>query len=91
MLSLATRSVARSSTKPRRWQKTHAALRLDHGLVVILCVGEFLEEGEAGKTAQVRQEQLKPTLEVLKPEAWSVGHPQNPFGIDRRIVARSRC
>jgi len=50
-------------------QKTRAAL--DHGLSVILCVGETLEEREAAKTAQVVQEQLQPVVEVLKPEDWS--------------------
>ncbi|CCM01790.1 uncharacterized protein FIBRA_03857 [Fibroporia radiculosa] len=50
-------------------QKTRAAL--DTGLSIILCVGETLEEREAGKTAQVVEDQLKPVVEALKPEDWS--------------------
>ncbi|KAI0916202.1 hypothetical protein AcW1_009961 [Taiwanofungus camphoratus] len=50
-------------------QKTKAAL--DAGLSVILCVGETLQEREAGKTAQVVEDQLKPVVETLKEDDWS--------------------
>ncbi|KAI0765040.1 triose phosphate isomerase [Fomes fomentarius] len=49
--------------------KTRAAI--DAGLSVILCVGETLEEREAGKTKQVVEDQLKPVIEVLKEADWS--------------------
>lgn len=48
--------------------KTRAAI--DAGLSVILCVGETLEEREAGKTKQVVEDQLKPVIEVLKEADW---------------------
>lgn len=50
-------------------QKTRVAI--DTGLSVILCVGETLEEREAGRTAQVVEEQLKPVIELLTPKDWS--------------------
>ncbi|GBE84249.1 Triosephosphate isomerase [Sparassis latifolia] len=50
-------------------QKTQAALAA--GLSVILCVGETLQEREAGKTAQVVEDQLKPVVETLKEADWS--------------------
>ncbi|KIJ96911.1 hypothetical protein K443DRAFT_681924 [Laccaria amethystina LaAM-08-1] len=49
--------------------KTRAAL--DAGLKVILCIGETLQEREAGKTAEVCEEQLKAVVEVLKEGDWS--------------------
>lgn len=49
--------------------KTRAAL--DAGLKVILCIGETLQEREAGKTAEVCEEQLKAVVEVLKEADWS--------------------
>ena len=48
--------------------KTRAAL--DAGLKVILCIGETLQEREAGKTAEVCEEQLKAVVEVLKESDW---------------------
>ncbi|KAK7049850.1 triosephosphate isomerase [Paramarasmius palmivorus] len=50
-------------------QKTRAAI--DAGLSVILCIGETLKEREAGETAKVCEAQLKPVIDVLKPEEWS--------------------
>ncbi|KAI0071669.1 Triosephosphate isomerase [Panus rudis PR-1116 ss-1] len=50
-------------------EKTKAAI--EAGLSVILCVGETLAEREAGKTAQVVQDQLKPVVASLKEEDWS--------------------
>lgn len=50
-------------------QKTVAAL--EAGLSVILCVGETLQEREAGATASVVQEQLKPVVSLLKESDWS--------------------
>ncbi|OBZ78324.1 Triosephosphate isomerase [Grifola frondosa] len=49
-------------------QKTRAAL--DAGLSIILCVGETLEEREAGKTAEIVESQLKPVVGVLKEADW---------------------
>ncbi|KAI0683270.1 Triosephosphate isomerase [Cytidiella melzeri] len=49
-------------------QKTRVAL--DTGLSVILCVGETLSEREANQTAEVVQAQLKPVVDLLKPEDW---------------------
>ena len=48
--------------------KTRAAIAA--GLSVILCVGETLEEREAGKTKAVVEEQLKPVVEILKEADW---------------------
>ena len=48
--------------------KTRAAINV--GLSVILCVGETLEEREAGKTKTVVEDQLKPVVEVLKEADW---------------------
>jgi len=50
-------------------QKTRAAL--DAGLSVILCIGETLEEREAGKTVAVVGTQLTAVVEVLKEADWS--------------------
>ncbi|PCH37029.1 triose phosphate isomerase [Wolfiporia cocos MD-104 SS10] len=50
-------------------QKTRAAL--DAGLSVILCVGETLQEREAGQTAQVVQAQLAPVVAALAEADWS--------------------
>jgi len=50
-------------------EKTKAAI--DTGLIVILCVGETLEEREAGKTAQIVQAQLGEVVKVLKEAEWS--------------------
>lgn len=49
-------------------QKTRAAL--DKGLSIILCIGETLNEREAGETAKVCEEQLKAVVEVLKESDW---------------------
>jgi len=50
--------------------KTKAAL--DHTLKVILCVGETLQEREAGRTTEVVNSQLQAVVEILKDESyWS--------------------
>jgi len=49
-------------------RKTRAAL--DAGLSVILCVGETLQQREAGETAQVVEDQLKPVVALLSPNDW---------------------
>ncbi|KAL0575423.1 triosephosphate isomerase [Marasmius crinis-equi] len=50
-------------------QKTRAAL--DAGLSIILCIGETLQQREAGETAKVCEDQLKPVVEALKEGDWS--------------------
>lgn len=45
-------------------QRLKAAL--DHGLIPILCVGETLEENEAGRTEEVVTRQVKRALEGIK-------------------------
>jgi len=50
-------------------QKTRAAI--DAGLKVILCIGETLEQREAGKTAEVCEKQLKAVVDVNKDADWS--------------------
>jgi len=51
-------------------EKTRAAL--DAGdLSIILCVGETLEQREAGITAKVVAEQLDPVIKLLKESDWS--------------------
>ncbi|KAG5650003.1 hypothetical protein H0H81_001100 [Sphagnurus paluster] len=49
--------------------KTRAAL--DASLKVILCIGETLEQREAGKTGDVCEQQLKAAVAVLKEDDWS--------------------
>jgi len=49
--------------------KTRAAI--DAGLKVILCIGETLEQREAGKTAEVCEAQLKAVVDVTKDVDWS--------------------
>lgn len=49
-------------------QKTKAAL--DGSLSVILCVGETLQEREAGKTTQVVESQLREVVTVLNESDW---------------------
>lgn len=49
-------------------EKTRAAI--DAGLTVILCVGETLEQREAGKTAQVVESQLGEVVKVNKESDW---------------------
>jgi len=48
--------------------KTRAAI--DVSLQVILCVGETLEQREAGQTAKIVEDQLKAVVDVLKEEDW---------------------
>ncbi|TFK67201.1 TPI protein [Pluteus cervinus] len=50
-------------------EKTRVAL--DHGLKVILCIGETLDQREAGETAKVCESQLQAVVKVLKEEDWS--------------------
>lgn len=49
-------------------QKTKAAL--DGSLSVILCVGETLQEREAGQTTQVVESQLRAVVTVLNESDW---------------------
>jgi len=49
-------------------QKTRAAI--DAGLSVILCIGETLEEREAGKCTQVIETQLQAVVQVTKEADW---------------------
>ena len=48
--------------------KTRAAI--DAGLSVILCIGETLEEREAGKCTQVIETQLREVVKVTKEADW---------------------
>ncbi|KAI0777611.1 triose phosphate isomerase [Trametes elegans] len=50
-------------------QKTRAAI--DAGLGVILCVGETLEEREAGRTRAVVEAQLRPVVAALGKDDWA--------------------
>jgi len=50
-------------------QKTRAAI--DAGLSVILCIGETLEEREAGKCTQVIETQLQAVVQATKEADWS--------------------
>ncbi|KAF9527164.1 triose phosphate isomerase [Crepidotus variabilis] len=49
--------------------KTKAAI--EAGLKVILCIGETLQEREAGKTAEVCEAQLKAVVDGIKEADWS--------------------
>jgi triosephosphate isomerase len=49
-------------------QKTKAAL--NSTLKVILCVGETLQEREAGQTASVVEKQLQAVVDVLQESDW---------------------
>jgi triosephosphate isomerase len=49
-------------------KKTKAAISA--GLSVILCIGETLEEREAGRTKEVCETQLKAVVDVLKEADW---------------------
>jgi len=44
---------------------------LEHGLKVMLCIGEKKEEREAGTTMDVCAEQLKPAAALLSTEDWA--------------------
>ncbi len=48
-------------------KKLHAALK--HGIVPIVCIGEVLEEREAGKTAEVLKKQVTGAFAGITPEA----------------------
>jgi triosephosphate isomerase (TIM) len=48
-------------------KKLHTALK--HGIVPVVCIGEVLEEREAGKTASVLQIQVKGAFVGITPEA----------------------
>ena len=69
MSSSATRSGGSSSAKPTAGvnRKLKAALR--HGLVPILCVGETLEQREAGDEERVVGEQLRAALDGVQIDA----------------------
>ena len=47
-----------------------AKVALDAGLSVVFCVGEQLEEQEAGKTMEVVEGQLKPLADSISSEQW---------------------
>ena len=49
-------------------QKTKRAI--DHGLNVMFCIGEKLDEREAGKLDEVNSRQLEAVRKVLAPEDW---------------------
>lgn len=49
-------------------EKTKAAI--DAGLSVILCIGETLQERQAGKTKDVSEEQLQAVVSTIKSEDW---------------------
>lgn len=49
-------------------QKTCAAIKA--GLKVILCIGETLQQREAGETDKINEAQLVPVIATLKPEDW---------------------
>lgn len=49
-------------------QKTRVAI--DAGLKVILCIGETLQQREAGETNKINEAQLAPVIAALKPEDW---------------------
>ncbi|KAI8986870.1 triose phosphate isomerase [Trametes punicea] len=50
-------------------EKTRAAI--EAGLRVILCVGETLDEREAGRTKEVVEKQLKPVVDTLTKDDWA--------------------
>ena len=52
-----------SDTDEQINRRLHAAL--DHGLIPIVCVGEYLEDRQAGRTQEVVGRQLKGTLGTL--------------------------
>lgn len=49
-------------------EKTKVAI--DAGLSVILCIGETLEEREAGKCTEVIETQLKAVVKVTEESDW---------------------
>jgi hypothetical protein len=49
-------------------QKTRAAI--DAGLSVILCIGETLQEREAGTCTEVVETQLKEVVKLTKEDDW---------------------
>jgi len=44
---------------------------IEAGLTAVLCIGEQLEDRDAGKTLDVLKSQLEPVIEALKPEHWA--------------------
>ena len=64
----ATTSSQMGRTSTRKVPPTAAALK--HGLSVILCCGETLQEREEGKTVAVVEEQIGEVVKTLKPEDW---------------------
>jgi len=50
-------------------QKTRAAI--DAGLSVILCIGETLQEREAGRCTEIIETQLKAVVQLTKEDDWS--------------------
>lgn len=51
--------------------KTKAAL--DAGLKVVLCIGELLEDRQAGSTNEVCASQLDPVVAAVEADAWATG------------------
>ncbi|KAK8800682.1 hypothetical protein WA158_000007 [Blastocystis sp. Blastoise] len=49
-------------------EKTKIALK--HGLKVILCIGELLEERQAGKTMEVCKAQVQACIDILEEKDW---------------------
>lgn len=47
------------------------AYAISKGMNVIACIGETLEEREAGKTLDVCKEQLAPIVAALSAESWA--------------------
>lgn len=47
------------------------AFALEKGLKVILCIGESIEEKQAGKTLDVCKRELSAVIKAVKPQEWS--------------------
>jgi len=65
-------------------QKTRAAI--DAGLSVILCIGETLEEREAGKCTQVIETQLQAVVQVTNEADWRCASCYWQMKIDVRCL-----